>query len=141
MLMSCLLGGLVIALVTASHAAFIVAADVVVRRNHKLFIETENSFWNIVELTLVTCWLMGSHLVGTGVWTAAFLFVDAAATIEEAAYFALVCFTTLGFGDIIIGPPWRLLTGFAAANGLILFGVSTAFLIRISGALLGSTKP
>ena len=49
-------------------------------------------------------------------------------TLEEAIYFSLVTFTTLGFGDITIGPNYRILTGIEAMNGILLIGWSTALM-------------
>ena len=45
-------------------------------------------------------------------------------------YFSLVSFTTLGFGDVLFPPEWRLLSGMAAANGLLNFGLLTALLVE-----------
>lgn len=39
-----------------------------------------------------------------------------------------VTFTTLGFGDITLDENWRLLSSFEAANGLLMFGWSTALI-------------
>jgi hypothetical protein len=47
----------------------------------------------------------------------------------------MVSFTTLGFGDVTLPHDWRLLSGIIAANGLILFGLNTAFLIEILNRL------
>ncbi len=49
---------------------------------------------------------------------------------EPARYFSVVSFTTLGFGDIVLAAEWRLLSGLSAANGLLVFGLSTAFLVE-----------
>lgn len=49
-------------------------------------------------------------------------------TLEEAIYFSLVTFTTLGFGDVTIGPNYRILTGIEAMNGILLIGWSTALM-------------
>jgi Ion channel len=35
-------------------------------------------------------------------------------------------FSTLGFGDITLAKHWRLLSSFEAANGMLMFGWSTA---------------
>ena len=45
-------------------------------------------------------------------------------------YFSLAAFRTLGFGDIILGKPYRLMAGLLAADGLILFGLTAALLIE-----------
>jgi len=52
-------------------------------------------------------------------------------TPESALYYSASTFTTLGFGDITLSPQWRLLGSFAATNGLLMFGWSTAFLFEI----------
>ena len=53
--------------------------------------------------------------------------------LEPALYFATVSLTTLGFGDVILSQEVRLLSAIVAANGLIMFGFSTAFLLEFVG--------
>ncbi len=72
-----------------------------------------------------------SNLISVMAWAGLFLAVRAFPDVETAIYFALVTVTTLGFGDILMIKPWRLLAGFAAANGLLLFGFYTAFIVEI----------
>ena len=60
-------------------------------------------------------------------------------SFEESLYFSSVAFTTLGFGDITLGPEWRLLSGVMAANGLIVFSLTTAFLIELMRRLNKTT--
>lgn len=55
--------------------------------------------------------------------------------IETALYFTTTSFTTVGFGDIILGPDWRILSTIAAVNGMIIFGWSTAFIFEIMAKL------
>ena len=64
------------------------------------------------------------------IWALTFLGLGAFEALEPAVYFALVAFTTLGFGDILLPVEWRLLGGFAAANGLLNLGIMTAFLVE-----------
>ena len=52
-------------------------------------------------------------------------------TLEQALYFSITSFTTLGFGDVVLEPGWRLLAGMTATHGLLLFGLSTAFLVEV----------
>jgi len=65
-------------------------------------------------------------LVEAAMWAATYVHQGALATFDEALYFSIVTFTTLGFGDITLNSDWRLLGSFEAANGIILFGWSTA---------------
>jgi hypothetical protein len=53
-------------------------------------------------------------------------------TFEAALYFSTVAFTTVGFGDLVIDSHWRLVSAIEAANGFILIGWSTAFLVSIT---------
>lgn len=49
----------------------------------------------------------------------------------ETLYFATVTYSTLGFGDIILEPSCRMLSGIEGANGFLLFGWTTAFIFEI----------
>jgi hypothetical protein len=49
-------------------------------------------------------------------------------TLEQASYFSFVTFTTLGYGDITLEPPWRVLSGIEAMDGILLVGWTTAML-------------
>ena len=46
-------------------------------------------------------------------------------------YFSAVTVTTLGYGDIVLGGQWRLLSTFEAMSGLLLFAVSAAYLMAV----------
>jgi hypothetical protein len=48
---------------------------------------------------------------------------DAFAT---ALYHSAVNFATLGYGDIVMSSRWRMLGPLEAANGILMFGVSTS---------------
>ena len=64
-------------------------------------------------------------------WASVFILVGAFDMLEPALYFALVSFTTVGFGDITLAPEWRLLSGLTAANGFLSFGWSTAYMVEL----------
>ena len=51
--------------------------------------------------------------------------------MQSALYFSTVTFTTLGYGDITLQERWKLLSSFEAVNGIVLFGVSTAFVFAV----------
>ncbi|MDX1581163.1 MAG: potassium channel family protein [Alphaproteobacteria bacterium] len=84
----------------------------------------------IIVLTGLLLWIMLAHLLEVLVWAGLFIMVDALQTMEEALYFSLVCFTTLGFGELTLEQDWRLLSAFAGANGFLLFSLSAAFLFE-----------
>ena len=64
------------------------------------------------------------------IWAIALWVLGIFVQLETSVYFALVAFTTLGFGDILLPVEWRLLGGVAAANGLLIFGLLTAMMVE-----------
>jgi voltage-gated potassium channel Kch len=71
-------------------------------------------------------------LLESGLWAGFYWMVEALPTFEEAMYFSLVTFTTLGYGDITLDENWRVLAAFEAANGIIMFGWTTAIIVAFA---------
>ena len=46
----------------------------------------------------------------------------------QLSYFSLVTLTTLGYGDVVLSGDWRTLASIQAANGVIIFGWTTALI-------------
>ena len=82
----------------------------------------------ISAVVLVLCY---ASLVEAAVWAYAYVLVGAISTFESALYFAIVTFTTLGYGDVLVGSDWHLLASMQAANGIILFGWTTAIVVSL----------
>lgn len=81
-----------------------------------------------LRLAAFVLWLFLATILEVWVWALLYLFLGAFEAVEPSVYFSTVTFTTLGFGDIILGTDWRLLSSFEAANGLLMFGWSTALI-------------
>jgi voltage-gated potassium channel Kch len=64
-------------------------------------------------------------------WASVYLALGALKGLEQSLYFSLVTFTTLGYGEIVLDERWRLLASFEAANGIIMFGWSTAIVMAV----------
>ena len=60
------------------------------------------------------------------IWAALFLLLGEFDDFSAALYHSAVNFATLGYGDIVMSERWRLLGPLEAANGILMFGVSTA---------------
>ena len=83
----------------------------------------------VLVLTILGIFLL--HTVEIWCWAVLYLWLGELEGLELALYFSTVTFTTLGYGDITLDERWRLLTSLEAANGIILFGVSTAFVFTV----------
>jgi hypothetical protein len=52
-------------------------------------------------------------------------------TFTEGVYFSATSITSLGYGDVVLSPPWRILGPLVAISGTLMFGCSTAFLFLV----------
>jgi hypothetical protein len=75
--------------------------------------------------------LMLIHAVEVWLYAGLFLALGALPDLETAVYFSTTSFTTIGYGDIVLDRQWRLVGAIEGANGLLLFGWSTAFLFSV----------
>lgn len=75
------------------------------------------------------------HTVEIWLYAAFYWGVGALADFEAALYFSTVVFSAVGFGDIVLARDWRLVSAIEAANGVILFAWSTAFLLSVMARL------
>lgn len=99
------------------------------------FYKALRKFWKTGILVLTVLWLFVSHIVQIWLWAFLYLYLDSFVTIEEALYFSTTTYTTVGYGDVLMDPGWRLLSAFQSANGFILFGWSTAFIFEVTSKL------
>ena len=70
-----------------------------------------------------------SHLGRGRVISALVLAMFFVSLLDAVLYFSMVTFTTLGYGDVTLDPSWRLLASFEAANGIVIFGWTTALIV------------
>jgi hypothetical protein len=104
------------------------------------------------HLLVVNDWLArnyGHATAGKGIVLACFFvlfithFIEAAAwglflwrkglstSFTEGVYFSATSITGLGYGDVVLRPPWRMLGPLVSISGILMFGCSTAFLFLI----------
>ena len=50
---------------------------------------------------------------------------------ETSWYFSLGSYTTIGYGDVVLPAKWRLFGGIEGISGVLLCGLSGAFLFAI----------
>jgi hypothetical protein len=72
-----------------------------------------------------------AHLIDMALWAGLFLICGEFQEFGIAYYFSATNYTTLGYGDLIMSPAWKLLGPLEAADGALMFGVSTAMLFTV----------
>jgi hypothetical protein len=75
------------------------------------------------------------HLGEALVWALFFVLVGGLPDFESAAYFSLTSYTTVGYGDVVLPEPWRLLGPIEAAVGVLMLGWSTGILVAVIGVV------
>ena len=91
---------------------------------------------NLVEVSVLIILLMLGILVQVLVWATLYRLAGRFPDIETAFYFSGVTFTSLGYGDVVLTGDLRLLAPLEAANGMMMFGISTAaFITAIQQAI------
>jgi len=75
------------------------------------------------------------HMVEIGVWAIFYYARSLFQDLETALYFSITSYTTIGFGDVVLPRTWRLLGGIEGVTGVLLCGLSTAFVFAIVNAM------
>jgi hypothetical protein len=75
------------------------------------------------------------HTVEIWLYAALYAALGEVPSFEQALYFSTTTFSSLGLGDVVLSPRWRMLSAIEGANGVILFAWSTAFLMTMTRQL------
>ena len=89
-------------------------------------------FW--IDLAIVVSaisFAFAAHLIEIALWAALFVICGEFQEFGIAYYHSAVNYTTLGYGDLIMTPSWKLLGPLEAANGALMFGVSAAIIFAV----------
>lgn len=121
--------GLLVINITVMAVAAL-ALELGFRRFHPWLIAPPQRTKLLLMLVSVGIWVLAVITAGVWVWAFALRGLGAFATLEEAMYFALVAFSTLGLGDVVPPPEWRILAAMAAVNGFLSFGLMTGLLVE-----------
>lgn len=88
-------------------------------------------FSRIYDLGVAALWILLVLSCSVWGWAALYLRLGLFDGLEPALYFSIASFTTVGYGDLVLDPSWRLLAGMTASHGLLTFGLFTAFLVEV----------
>lgn len=113
------------ALTVAMHALGIA---VLLRRLTNLYALSPKSLWPVIRRLLrIIWWLILLHTVEISIWACFYLWRGCLPNAETAFYFSGVTYTSLGYGDLVLARPWRLLTPLEALVGVMMCGLSTGY--------------
>jgi mannose/fructose/N-acetylgalactosamine-specific phosphotransferase system component IIC len=89
-------------------------------------------FWRVTGWVIgLTCWLMLIHLAEISVWGLFYFWQGCLPDAESALYFSGVTYTSLGYGDLMLPKPWRLLGPLETLTGVLMCGLSTGIFFAV----------
>jgi hypothetical protein len=68
------------------------------------------------------------HVLQAAAWAAAYVWLGALPTARLAMLYSISAMTTYGHAQVYLSAEWQMLGALEALNGVMLFGLSTAFL-------------
>lgn len=86
---------------------------------------------NTLVMTFVFFIIITLHMIETSIWAGFYYARGLFADFETSLYFSLTSYSTMGFGDVVLPQKWRLLGGLEGISGVLLCGLSTAFIFVI----------
>lgn len=110
--------------------ATLLVVEMLLRRMRGWLVREPHAPKLAVILVAAALWVMGVVTVDVWLWAVVFDLLGVLPTLEASVYFALVSFTTLGYGDVVLPENWRLLGGMCGANGFMIFGFLVAMLVE-----------
>jgi hypothetical protein len=113
------------------HSVFMVVGAKIAKWRRSHFGTVRKEAVKAVLLSFLTIWMFLAIVIEAGLWSMLYLLnplITALPDLETAFYFSMVTFTTLGFGDVVLIGQWRTLASIQAANGVIIFGWTTALI-------------
>jgi hypothetical protein len=72
-----------------------------------------------------------THVVEAATWGLFLWRKGLIPTFTEGFYFSATSIVALGYGDVVLPPPWRMLGPLVAISGMLMFGCSAAFLFLV----------
>jgi hypothetical protein len=129
MVLRLLAAAVFVAFCVTAHAIGVTAA---VRWLARWAPQTSMSFWRETRLfVLLAGWIILLHLVEIGAWATLYTWRGAMPSLQAAAYFSGVTYTTTGYGDLVLPEAWRLVGAIEALTGILMCGWSTGFFFLI----------
>jgi hypothetical protein len=94
-------------------------------------------FWRDLLIVSGTALLaLLAHLIEIVIWAVVFEFCGEFSQLSAAVYHSAVNYTSLGYGDVVMSAEWRFLGPLETADGMVLFGITTAMTFAVIARLV-----
>jgi hypothetical protein len=100
------------------------------------------AFWIDLRIVVMSVLItLVAHLIAIAAWALSFILVGEFDGLGPAFYHSAVNYTTLGYGDIVMSPAWKMLGPLEAMDGLLMFGVSAATIFAVIHRMVQTRFP
>jgi hypothetical protein len=96
--------------------------------------------FEIIVISMVLLLLFAGHMGQIAIWAMLYMNLGEFDDFLTAFYHSAVNFSSLGYGDIVMSERWRLLGALEAANGVLMFGLSTGTILSVMNRLFALRK-
>ena len=93
---------------------------------HRKFTRT---FIRVIGITALLATAL--HGMEGAIWAWAFWFVGASPDIKSAMLYSISALTAYGHTNLYLASRWQMMGALEALNGIMLFGITTAFMFAI----------
>ena len=135
MLTESIIAFILIAICLVIHSSGILVLGAALFRRRREIGRRAGTVHSALVLIAVFATLMLLHVVETCVWAGFYNWRGLFGNYETSLYFSLGTYTTIGYGDVLLPEKWRLLGALEGISGVLLCGLSTAFLFTVVSAL------
>jgi hypothetical protein len=119
---------LLILTVVLHVSVFVLMVRTLVRKTHSGQTRLHRRRRFILGIAMIALGAAALHSFEAGVWATLYLWLGALPDGVTAMLYSLSAITSYGHAGVFLEDRWRLLGAIEAMNGLILFGLTTAFL-------------
>jgi len=93
---------------------------------------------HVYVATLLFGWavflMLALHIAEIMIWATTLLLLGLVPNVQNVIYFCANAYTTLGYGNVDLGGPWRNISPIIGMSGLFTFAWTTSSLVAVVGA-------
>jgi hypothetical protein len=93
-------------------------------------------FWDVILVMFFTLLALAAHSAEIALWALSFVLCGEFPNFTAALYYSGNTYTTLGDSTTVLSARWRMLAPIEAADGMLMFGVSTAIIFAVIHRLI-----
>ena len=133
------------ALTIAFHAGAVIGLAAALTGMQSGLVTKTQPRWRVASRAIIIIgtvgWILAAlHGIEAIIWAAAYVALRALPTFPDAVLYSIDSLTTRGESGMRLEGKWRLLGALEASNGVLLFGISTAFLFAVAAELQTSFR-